>query len=166
MRGMELEGVEFTPVSEKEVPASLLAGALITVLLVAGTAIPLVLKLTGVWAGLWGWLAWGLPGVVLLWCLVDLALTPRQVRARGYAEREDDILWREGLLVRTVKAVPYGRLQYVDIEEGPIARRFGVQKVTLKTAGADLEMSGLSTAESARLREVLMRRGQARLAGL
>ena len=52
------------------------------------------------------------------------------------------------------------------MEEGPIQRRFGVQTVTLKTAGADLEMTGLSKAESERLREVLMQRGQARLAGL
>lgn len=166
MRAMELEGVEFTPVSEKEIPASLLTGALGTLCFVGVTAVPLILKLTGVWADLWDWFAWGLPGVMLLWGLIDLALTPRQVRARGYAEREDDILWREGLLFRSVKAVPYGRLQYVDVEEGPIQRRFGVQTVTLKTAGADLEMTGLSKAESERLREVLMQRGQARLAGL
>lgn len=166
MRGMELEGVEFTPVSEREIPASLLAGAIATVIFVGLTAIPLILKLTGVWPNLWTWFAWGLPGLVLLWSLIDLALTPRQVRARGYAEREDDILWREGLLFRTVKAVPYGRLQYVDVEEGPIQRRFGVQKVTLKTAGSDLAMEGLSKAESERLREVLMQRGQSRLAGL
>lgn len=166
MRAMELDGVEFTPVSEKEIPASLLAGGIVTVLFVAGASVPLILKLTGVWPDLGTWFAWGLPAVVLVWGLIDLALTPRQVRARGYAEREEDILWREGLLFRSVKAVPYGRLQYVDVEEGPIQRRFGVQKVTLKTAGSDLEMQGLSTAESERLREVLMQRGQAKLAGL
>lgn len=166
MRAMELEGVEFTPVSEKEIPAQLVTGVIGTVVFVGLTAVPLILNLTGVWPNLWTWFAWGLPGVVLLCGLIELALTPRQVRAMGYAEREDDILWREGLLFRSVKAVPYGRLQYVDVEEGPIQRRFGVQKVTLKTAGADLEMTGLSTAESERLREVLMQRGQARLAGL
>lgn len=166
MRAMELEGVEFTPVSEKEIPAQLVTGVIGTVVFVGLAAIPLILKLTGVWPSLWAWFAWGLPGVLLLWAAIDLALTPRQVRAMGYAEREDDILWREGLLIRSVKAVPYGRLQYVDVEEGPIQRRFGVQKVTLKTAGADLEMTGLSKAESERLREVLMQRGQARLAGL
>ncbi len=39
--------------------------------------------------------------------------------AWGYAEREDDLLVRRGVLVRRVSVVPYGRMQYVDVTARP-----------------------------------------------
>ena len=114
------------------------------------------------------WVAWGLPAVVVVSWIVDLILIPRRVRAMGWAEREDDVLWREGILFRSVHAVPYGRLQYVDVSDGPLLRRVGLQTLTLKTAaaGGDVTLEGVPRERAEELREVLMARGQARLAGL
>lgn len=92
----------------------------------------------------------------------------RQVRAWGYAEREDDLLVRSGLMWRRIVVVPYGRMQYVDVQAGPLDRAFGIARLQLHTASAstDASIPGLPPAEAARLRDRLASRGQARLAGL
>ena len=92
----------------------------------------------------------------------------RQTGAIGYAEREDDLLVRRGVMFRNLVVVPYGRMQYVDVQAGPIDRRFGIANVQLHTAspGTDAQIPGLAPEEAARLRDRLARRGEARLAGL
>lgn len=114
------------------------------------------------------WLTLGLPVAVLVWGAVQIALTPRRVRAMGYAERDDDLLIRRGLLLRRVSVVPYGRMQYVDVSVGPLEGALGLATVKLHTAAAatKAEIPGLPDGEAARLREQLSARGGARLAGL
>ena len=70
----------------------------------------------------WFWLLAGFPAVFLVWSIV---LVPRQVRAIGYAERDDDLLIRKGVMFRSMVVVPYGRMQYVDVEAGPLDRKLG-----------------------------------------
>ena len=52
----------------------------------------------------------------------------------AYAERADDLLIRTGIMFRSLVVVPYGRMQYVDVNAGPLARRFGIASVQLHTA--------------------------------
>jgi membrane protein YdbS with pleckstrin-like domain len=95
-------------------------------------------------------------------------LAPRQVRAIGYAEREADLLVRKGVLFRTLVVVPYGRMQFVDVQSGPLSRALGIAQVQLHTAspGTDASIPGLPPAEAARLRDRFAAFGEARLAGL
>jgi membrane protein YdbS with pleckstrin-like domain len=113
----------------------------------------------------WSYLA-ALPLAVLgawAWWVIG-----RQVAAIGYAEQEDDLLVRRGVLWRQIVVVPYGRLQYVEVQAGPVDRLFGISRVQLHTAsaGTDAVIPGLPPPEAARLRDRLTERGQARLAGL
>jgi membrane protein YdbS with pleckstrin-like domain len=126
-------------------------------------AIPIVLVAVGVPA--WVLLAEPLLLLVAAWAWW---LVGRQVAAIGYAEREDDLLVRRGILIRGLVVVPYGRMQYVDVQAGPIDRRFRIARVQLHTAspGTDASIPGLAPEEAARLRDRLARRGEARLAGL
>lgn len=113
------------------------------------------------------WL-WVLPAVLVALGVWVVWLVPRQVHALGYAEREDDLLIRRGIMFRSLVVVPYGRMQYVDVTAGPLDRRFGIAKVQLHTAASstDASISGLPPSEAARLRDRLASRGEARLAGL
>lgn len=88
--------------------------------------------------------------------------------AWGWAEREDDLLVRRGVLVRRVSVVPYGRMQYVDVLAGPLDRRIGVAAVHLHTAAAaaDVHIPGIERAEAERLRDRLAALGESRAAGL
>jgi len=113
----------------------------------------------------WVWSFTALFAALLVWALW---LVPRQVRAIGYAERDDDLLVRKGILFRSLVVVPYGRMQYVDLSAGPLARAFGIASVQLHTASAatDAAIPGLPAAEAARLRDQLASRGEARRSGL
>ena len=84
--------------------------------------------------------------VLALWRLL---LIPRQVRAIGYAEREDDLLIRRGIFFQRTLVVPYGRMQYVDIGAGPVERGLGLCTLKLHTAsaGTNAEIPGLPAAK-------------------
>lgn len=89
-------------------------------------------------------------------------------RAWGYAEREDDLLVRRGVMVRKLSIVPYGRMQFVDVTAGPVDRMFKLATVQLHTASAatDARIPGLAVEEAHRLRDRLAALGEAQAAGL
>lgn len=95
-------------------------------------------------------------------------VTVRAVRAWGYAERDNDLLVRHGLVVRRLSIVPYARMQFVDVTAGPLERAFGLATVQLHTAAAasDARIPGLLPAEAARLRDRLTALGEDRAEGL
>ncbi|MGN8247124.1 PH domain-containing protein [Cellulomonas soli] len=154
------EGVTWTPVSTRLAAARLTVAALWFVLPLVGSLVLAVLVGEP-------WL-WALPGVLLALVAWIAWLVPRQVRAQAYAERDDDLLIRRGIMFRTLVVVPYGRMQYVDVNAGPLDRRFSIASVQLHTASpqTNASISGLPPQEAARLRDRLASRGEARLAGL
>ncbi len=97
-----------------------------------------------------------------------LGLIERTWRSWGYVEREDDLYLTHGVLFRTLVAVPYGRMQLVEVESGPLERAFGLATVTLKTASPETNATipGLAPAEAARLRDRLTELGEAHASGL
>ena len=95
-------------------------------------------------------------------------LVGRRYRSWGYAEREDDLLVRRGVLFARLSVVPYGRMQFIDVTAGPLERAFGLATVRLHTAAAatDARIPGLEREEAARLRDRLAELGEAQAAGL
>ena len=154
------DGVAWTPVSPR------LADVRRTVIGVTGAVLLIALTVIGFLTGHWWWVV--ADAVVLAAVGAGMVLAGRQAAAIGYAEREDDLLVRRGVMFRTLVVVPYGRMQYVDVQAGPLDRAFGIAQVQLYTAssGTDAAIPGLPPAEAARLRDRLASRGQARLAGL
>lgn len=152
-------GVAWTPVSTR------LAGARLTV---TGLVLGPVLVVLAVVAALTSAWVWAFPAAVAILVAWIAWVVPRQVGATAYAERADDLLIRRGIVFRSMVVVPYGRMQYVDVTAGPLARRFGIASVQLHTAspGTDASIDGLPPREAARLRDQLASRGEARLAGL
>ncbi|WP_159621176.1 PH domain-containing protein [Ruania rhizosphaerae] len=155
----EVDGAQWQSVSPKLVPVRQIGVAI-------GLGIPLVASVVvAIFTTPAVWAAPAVFGILLVWLLW---LVPRQVRAIRYAELEDELLIRKGVLFRSMVVVPYGRMQYVDVDAGPIARSMGIAQVQLHTASAqsDASIPGLPEAEAARLRDQLSARGEARLAGL
>ncbi|MDA7565970.1 PH domain-containing protein, partial [Pontimonas sp.] len=97
-----------------------------------------------------------------------LGFIPRRVRALGYALREDDLVFRRGVFFQRIVAVPYGRLQLVDVGRGPIARVLGLSQLSLVTAAASSGVSipGLPLATADQLRDHLIALAETRRAGL
>jgi membrane protein YdbS with pleckstrin-like domain len=161
-------GITWQRVSPKYITVRLVQWAVGNLVAVVVLSLPLVLVLNGWWAWPPLWIAVAVPAVMLVLAVWRLVLIPRQVRAIGYAERDDDLLIRTGIFFQRTMAVPYGRMQYVDIGVGPVERALGLCTLKLHTAspGTNAQIPGLPAAEGARLREQLTARGEARLAGL
>jgi membrane protein YdbS with pleckstrin-like domain len=100
---------------------------------------------------------------VLGWVLIG-----RNARWWGYAERDEDLYITRGALFRGLVVVPYGRMQYVDVQSGPLEQLFRIASVHLHTAspGTSARIPGLPAAEAARLRDRLTTQGEAQAAGL
>jgi membrane protein YdbS with pleckstrin-like domain len=105
---------------------------------------------------------------VILVAFVVVGVLVRRVGSWGYAEHEDDLIVRRGLLVRRLSVIPYGRMQFVDVTSGPFERAFGLSTVRMHTAAAasDARIPGLTGDEATRLRDQLTALGEARAAGL
>jgi membrane protein YdbS with pleckstrin-like domain len=146
-------------VSPKLVVVEIVGGGVV-LLVIAGAGV--VMWVLGVW-----WLAIGL-GAVAVVALINLALTPRRVKAIGYQLREDDLLFRRGIMWQRFVAVPYGRMQLVDINRGPIARSLGLSELKFVTAAAaaGVTIPGLVESEADELRDHLVLLAESRRAGL
>jgi uncharacterized protein len=111
---------------------------------------------------------WVLPVVVGAIALTVIGLTPRRVRSIGYQLRQDDLLFKRGLMWQRFVSVPYGRMQLVDINRGPIARALGLSELRFVTAAASsaLVIPGLPEADAEALRDTLVTLAESRRAGL
>ena len=134
----------------------------------AGVAVLVVLAALG-WSGLLprgpvvGLVLLTLAGAAWAWWMVG-----RSAALWGYAEQDEELHITSGAYFRRLVVVPYGRMQYVDVQAGPLDRAFGVARVQLHTAspGTSAHIPGLPAEEAARLRDRLTSLGEAQAAGL
>ena len=78
-------------------------------------------------------LAWS---AAILLCARAVGWPVISVPRRGYVVRERDIVYRHGVVWRTVHAVPFNRIQHTKTHSGPLDRRFGLATVAVYSAGA------------------------------
>lgn len=89
-------------------------------------------------------------------------------RSWGYAENGEDLVVTSGVMFKRLVAVPYGRMQFVDVSAGPLHRAYGIASVTLHTASTETAATipGLAATEATRLRNRLTELGEAHGAGI
>jgi membrane protein YdbS with pleckstrin-like domain len=136
---------------------AVVAGLLLVAALVAGLLAPVPL-----------WIPVAVALLVVVGAAGAWRYVTRNAARWGYAEREEDLYVRHGALVRKLVVVPYGRMQYVDVQAGPLDRVYGIAAVHLHTAspGTSARIPGLAAADAARLRDRLTALGEAQAAGL
>jgi membrane protein YdbS with pleckstrin-like domain len=102
-----------------------------------------------------------------LW-LVSMILVPLRVRAMKYRLRDDDFVFRRGIIYQRQVAVPYGRLQLIDVSRGPVARILGLSELRLVTASASsgVVIPGIMRDRALSLRDQLVAVAETRRAGL
>ncbi|MDX2377831.1 PH domain-containing protein [Microbacterium sp. LRZ72] len=135
------------------------SGALLLIVVVA------VVVLTVALGQMWALIPGGILGLILI---ATLIVMPRQARALGYRLREDDLVFRRGILWQRIVAVPYGRMQLVDITHGPLDRGFGIAQLKLVTAAAatGVTIPGLEQQTAELLRDRLIEVAETRRTGL
>ncbi|MEV5070593.1 PH domain-containing protein [Microbacterium sp. LMI12-1-1.1] len=155
-----LESGVWHQISPKYVTVQLISTGSFLLLVIAAT-----LVLTLLMHQLWAWIPGGILTVILAWTLVIL---PRQARSIGYQLRDDDLVFRRGILWQRFVAVPYGRMQLIDITHGPLDRGFGIAQLKFVTAAAatGVVIPGLEQSTAETLRDHLVEVAESRRTGL
>lgn len=96
-------------------------------------------------------------GPVLLIALALIIRVPStRYNARGYQISADRLRVVRGLLFRFDTVVPFGRVQHIDVHQGPLDRFFGIATMTVHTAGnhnASVSLPGLGEPLAREMRE-------------
>ena len=102
-------------------------------------------------------LGWTIIGAFCLW---SLAWPVISVPRRGYIVREKDLLYKSGVLWRSVKAFPFNRVQHTKLDSTPLDRRFGLSSLSVFPAGAGAghRIRGLGQETAGRLRVYISER--------
>lgn len=139
-----------------------------TLLAALSALVLVVVVVLGLLLGVAQWLVALVALVVVATCLTGWVLIGRNARSWAYAERDEDLYIKHGVMFRRLVAVPYGRMQYVDINSGPLEQAYGIASIHLHTAspGTSAHLPGLPKKEAARLRDRLTSLGETQAAGL
>jgi membrane protein YdbS with pleckstrin-like domain len=93
-------------------------------------------------------------GVVAGWTLLVQAVIAPPIRHRvtwfALSERELEI--QHGWFVVSRSVVPMNRVQYLQVERGPLARRFRLANLHVHTAGGMVPLRGMDDPEAERVR--------------
>ena len=83
-------------------------------------------------------------------------LPMRRYATRGYSLVEERMRVVRGVLFHSDTVVPFGRVQHIDVNQGPLERAFGLATVTVHTAGshnASVSLPGLAHEDALAMRE-------------
>jgi hypothetical protein len=98
-------------------------------------------------------------GPVLLIALALIIRIPlTRYNACGYHVSADRLRVVRGLMFRHDTVVPFGRVQHIDVDQGPLERFFGIATLTLHTAGnhnASVSLPGLGEPLAREMREAI-----------
>ena len=96
--------------------------------------------------------------LVLAAGIVGVVYLRARYRRLGYLLRQHDISVRRGVLVVSVQTVPFGRVQNVRVDRGPLDRAVGLASLTVTSAGGSLAVPGLPVEIAEALKETVVAR--------
>lgn len=97
---------------------------------------------------------WTPVGLFAAWLLIRAPI--RRYAARGYSIENERLRVVRGILFRSDTVVPFGRVQHIDVNQGPLERVFDLATLTVHTAGthnASVTLPGLLRADAMGMRE-------------
>lgn len=103
---------------------------------------------------------YGTAAVYLVFAVLLFVLFRADIRRRGFAIRENDLIYRSGIIAISTSVIPYIRIQHIALHEGIFSRIFGLGALHIYTAGGSsgsIKISGIEIEEARRIREVLMK---------
>jgi len=125
----------------------------------AWITLAILLLATGVYFALASWNGWTyVPGWVALGVLAVLSvlfiwIVPTVLyRHFAFEVFEEELEIESGLIFISNVLVPMTRVQHVELETGPLMRKFGLAEVTVVTAATKHRIKGLAKADAERLK--------------
>ena len=92
--------------------------------------------------------------LLALWLVIRAPL--RRYQARGYQLGADRLRVVRGLVFNSDTVVPFGRVQHIDVHQGPLERGYGLATLVVHTAGnhnASVSLPGLGHDDAMAMRE-------------
>lgn len=105
-----------------------------------------------------------IPAVLLTLFLAGF-LPFRRYRSRGYRMGEEELRTVQGVWSHWDITVPFGRVQHLDVHQGPLERANGIATLVLHTAGtegASVSLEGLAYEDAIAMRDTIRDVVQAR----
>lgn len=147
--------LEWKPLQSSYRRLLLLSTALWCAIFIAGITIAIPVVPLPTWIPLLAYV------IVIAFTLLQLLFIVKGFPYKGYGLRMHDILYKSGWLYKKQIAVPFNRIQHVDIRQGVFERAFGLSKLNIYTAGgqgSDITIPGLMDEEAQRLKEYILRK--------
>ncbi len=95
---------------------------------------------------------------LVVYAFISFIVPARKYRHWGYAMGTDRLRIVRGYMFYRDTVVPYGRIQHIDVEQGPVDRRYDLAKLTVHTAGnhnSTVSLPGLVHADALVMRETI-----------
>ncbi len=96
--------------------------------------------------------------VLLAYAFVVFTVPARRYRHWGYDMGKGQLRVVRGYMFYRDTIVPFGRIQHIDVDQGPIDRRYGLAKLTVHTAGnhnSTVVLPGLAHGDALATREAI-----------
>jgi hypothetical protein len=94
----------------------------------------------------------------LLAAFIAIRVPLSRYNARGYQISRDRLRVVRGVMFRSDTIVPFGRVQHIDVDQGPVERALGIATLTLHTAGnhnSSVHLPGLGHGLAVEMREAI-----------
>ena len=95
---------------------------------------------------------------LVVYVFISFVVPARKYRHWGYAMGTDRLRIVRGYMFYRDTVVPFGRIQHIDVEQGPVDRRYDLAKLTVHTAGnhnSTVSLPGLLYADALVMRETI-----------
>lgn len=133
------------------VKASRITGGITNSILLLVAALYLVLAYSKDWTLIPGWIGIGIFSCTFIWYTwVEPQIS---YRIFAYQVREDELEVHSGWIVRTETLVPMTRVQHVELERGPLLRKYNLAQVKVVTAATSHLIHALKLEEAQQLKE-------------
>ncbi len=95
---------------------------------------------------------------LILYAFLSFVVPARKYRHWGYNMGTDRLRVVRGYMFHHDTVVPFGRIQHIDVDQGPVDRRYGLARLTVHTAGnhnSTVALPGLTHADALAMRETI-----------
>lgn len=104
----------------------------------------------------WTGAVWAPALLAIAYALIRVPL--RRYNARGYSLAQERLRVVRGVFFRADTVVPFGRVQHIDVGQGPLERAFDLATLTVHTAGthnASVSLPGLRHDDARAMRDTI-----------
>ena len=105
------------------------------------------------------WIPYAAAGIILSLAILSIVLTLLGFKHKGYALRNLDIIYKQGLIWKKELIIPFNRIQHAEVNQGPLERMFDLGELNIFTAGgksSDLSISGITKEEAMSIKHFLL----------